>query len=676
MPGKQPRALCPVCQEAMPPDETECRNCGAFVIDEAVVRLCRAFGIDRAKALQLFEAGFRHPKQIRDRDPDGVLRRRESGLLFLCTNCGGFVAGGDRKCQRCGVEFEGTPDDELKPRDVEQDILDLLLCTNCGADNGPGWTECEICGEPLPGAQPPATPKETPSPAPPPPVAPEPPPDEEDQLHRIFEDLDVALTPSAEEEDVEAQEEPPAPPPMPTPEPMAPVGEVEREEDTSPEGIPGPKPTETDLESLLPDAAGSEPQEAAMEFEPRAPSAPEVPEPGVPEASCRTVRRPAEIRVRGPGPKSPARVADRARKGSASVLVGPAVAGAALSLYVANALGQDWTMWGIAFLLAILSGYALSGSYPSQGVRLSRLDVVLLGSGAGLECLAPILYAASPGLPPEPGSLLAVSGAIPLAAAARRLLRAPGRTLLAAAGGIPLIALATTAAYGLPFAGTSAWTLGLLAAVPWPVILTLVEARERIVAGALRRDLERAERGFARQDFSKSVEDYDRAIRLTEKGAGTEDLPWYGKGAALVILGRYEEALRAIDQALDINPHNEVAWVNKGNAFTKMGRLVDAMRCFNAAIRVNPAYEVAWNNKGNALARMGRYEEALRCYDKALEIDPEYRGAWVNKGYVLSKLGRYEEAATCADRVIGLRGAGRTDETARSRIRESSHSIN
>src|SRR5437870_12273348 len=77
MPGKQARGLCPGCAEPIPPDETECWNCGAFVIDEAVVRLSRAFGLDREKALKLFEAGFRHPKQLRDRDPNRVLEKGE-----------------------------------------------------------------------------------------------------------------------------------------------------------------------------------------------------------------------------------------------------------------------------------------------------------------------------------------------------------------------------------------------------------------------------------------------------------------------------------------------------------------------------------------------------------------------------------------------------------------------
>src|SRR5436309_3305508 len=145
MPGKQARVLCPVCAEPMPPDETECATCGAFVIDEAVVRLSRAFGLDREKAMKLFEAGFRHTKQLRDRDPNGVLEKGEVGLLFICTNCGGFVTSGDTECPRCAAEFETEPAAE----EPEEDILDLRLCPVCGADNDPDFEECEICGAPL-----------------------------------------------------------------------------------------------------------------------------------------------------------------------------------------------------------------------------------------------------------------------------------------------------------------------------------------------------------------------------------------------------------------------------------------------------------------------------------------------------------------------------------------------
>src|SRR5207245_2244932 len=152
MPGKQARGLCPVCAEPIPPDETECWNCGAFVIDEAVVRLSRAFGLDREKALKLFEAGFRHTKQLRDRDPNGILEKGEVGLLFICTNCGGFVAAGDAKCPRCAAEFEAEPE----PLGTEEDILGLVLCPTCGADSDPNLEECEVCGSTLRGTKEPS----------------------------------------------------------------------------------------------------------------------------------------------------------------------------------------------------------------------------------------------------------------------------------------------------------------------------------------------------------------------------------------------------------------------------------------------------------------------------------------------------------------------------------------
>src|SRR2546430_2839692 len=100
MPGKQARVLCPVCQEPIPPDETECGNCGAFVMDEAVVRLSRALGLDRERALKLFEAGFRPPKQMRGRDSEWGLQKGGGGRLVILTEFGAFVARGDTEGPR------------------------------------------------------------------------------------------------------------------------------------------------------------------------------------------------------------------------------------------------------------------------------------------------------------------------------------------------------------------------------------------------------------------------------------------------------------------------------------------------------------------------------------------------------------------------------------------------
>jgi len=628
----------------MPPDETECDNCGAFVIDEAVVRLSRAFGIPREKALALFEKGFRHPKQLKDRDVDDVLERGENGLLYLCTNCGGFVATGDPKCPRCGAEFEV---EETAPPE-EKDILDLVLCPVCGADNGPTWKECEICGEPLGGTE--ELPGETPAPpahaarAEPPvpipaPLHPEPTPSRHglERIDDILQDLDKpvpakagpAVRPLQRIPKIAKAAKPPARlPAVQKPRPAAPQPPPRTSAQAS-AAKATVRPTPRRAIHPLPKPV-TEPARAPV----RAPEARTRPSPRVPTPSVRGSRR-------------------RRWTAPPAEFTGGITVAAAASLFVSKALGEVAVAWAVVLALLILTVFVLVASLSRREVRLGKLDALLLTVGAFVGALSPVV-------PAVLAQVVAVAGAVPLAFATRRLLTTPARDLIAVASGIPLIALGAAAATGSPFASTPAWILGLLAAVPWPGAVAAVGFRERHSTVAVHREVAKAERDMERRDYAESVKGFDRAIAAGAKGTPGAEIPWYGKGASLILLGRYDEALRAIDTALDLNPRNEVAWLNKGNALTKMGRLIDALRSFNAALKVNPKYEVAWNNKGNTLARLGHFEEALACYERALAIDPEYRGAWVNKGYVLTKLGRYDEATSCADRALRLNEGART----------------
>jgi len=652
MPGKQARVLCPVCAEPMPPDETECANCGAFVIDEAVVRLSRAFGLDREKALKLFEAGFRHTKQLRDRDPNGVLEKGEVGLLFICTNCGGFVAAGDTKCSRCAAEFETEPE----PPDTEADILDLVLCPLCGADNDPDLAECEICGgalretkepSPVTAAAGPVKPQ-TATPVPIRPVL-----DKVDEFLQALRPLvselprpsaaRAASAPKPKETTVRT----PVPPPKPAAD--SPVNKPRSEPTPSPPTPVRPRTSPPRLEQKP--VASTRPL-PAPEFEPRL-------------ASKDTKAAPASAKIRGQsGVRSRSRRKDARPAAKTHIRISAETAGglvlaASTSLLLAGALNQPLVSAGIAAFLIGFGVYLTVDYVRGARARPPRFDGLLLGAGTALAVSALLLR----GLPIDADTAVALTvvGALPFAGATRGLVRGPQRILLAIASAIPIIGQAIATVADPTYAMSLPWIVGIGAAMPWPAALAAAEILRRNSASTLRRQLIRAERDMGRKDYEQSLADYNRAIATTRPGVTGAEIPWYGKGATLILLGRYDEALRAIDTALDINPHNEVAWLNKGNAFTKLGRLVDALRCFNAAIKVNPAYEVAWNNKGNALARLGKFEEALGCYERALDIDAGYRGAWVNKGFVLTKLGRFDEAASCADRALGLEPGRRAE---------------
>ena len=89
---------------------------------------------------------------------------------------------------------------------------------------------------------------------------------------------------------------------------------------------------------------------------------------------------------------------------------------------------------------------------------------------------------------------------------------------------------------------------------------------------------------------------------------------------------------------------SKVAWYNKGIALFNLKRHEEALKAFDKCIEINPKLAGAWNNKGTALSKLGRYEDILLAYGKANEIDPKIAAVWYNKGVALINLGRYGEA--------------------------------
>ncbi len=150
--------------------------------------------------------------------------------------------------------------------------------------------------------------------------------------------------------------------------------------------------------------------------------------------------------------------------------------------------------------------------------------------------------------------------------------------------------------------------------------------------------------------FDEALKQFDKAIEINPQDA----LAWGNKGVALDELGRYEEAITCYDKAIEINSKYAEAWYNKGVALGHLGRYEEAITYFDKAIEIDPRFAWAWGNKGNALADSGKYEDAIKCYDKALEINPQNAEAWYNKGVALGYLGRYEEAVTCYDNAIEI----------------------
>ncbi len=99
--------------------------------------------------------------------------------------------------------------------------------------------------------------------------------------------------------------------------------------------------------------------------------------------------------------------------------------------------------------------------------------------------------------------------------------------------------------------------------------------------------------------------------------------------------GRYDEALQAFDQSIQMNPKIAESWRYKGVVLLVTHHDREAIMCFDVATALEPSFATAWNNKAEAFYAMGRYDEALQACDKAIQIDLWSAKAWYTKGRIL-----------------------------------------
>jgi tetratricopeptide (TPR) repeat protein len=95
------------------------------------------------------------------------------------------------------------------------------------------------------------------------------------------------------------------------------------------------------------------------------------------------------------------------------------------------------------------------------------------------------------------------------------------------------------------------------------------------------------------------------------------------KGIAHKNQGKYDEAIMAYDEVIQLNPKDAYVWHNKGYVLYAMGRYEEAIMAYDEAIRLAPYYAAVaatWNNKGVALKALGRTGEADAAFTKAKEL--------------------------------------------------------
>jgi len=97
-----------------------------------------------------------------------------------------------------------------------------------------------------------------------------------------------------------------------------------------------------------------------------------------------------------------------------------------------------------------------------------------------------------------------------------------------------------------------------------------------------------------------------------------------------------------------------LSYNERAHELARQGKISEALNCYDEALKINPKNDVILNDKAILLIRLDKCEESLIFTKRATTINPEAVEAWVNMGIAFDKLGQYQEASETLERAVLL----------------------
>lgn len=157
---------------------------------------------------------------------------------------------------------------------------------------------------------------------------------------------------------------------------------------------------------------------------------------------------------------------------------------------------------------------------------------------------------------------------------------------------------------------------------------------------------------------------YADAIVAFQAGRDAPGQLWralQGEAIAMAQLGRHQEAIPLLKQAVSVDPTAWRAWNTLGAEYDVARSWSDAETAYARAIATAPNPAIALNNRGYSHLLQGQLQAAIADLVAALDKQPDLAAARSNLRLALALRGEYDRAvdgASGADRAVLLNNAG------------------
>jgi Tfp pilus assembly protein PilF len=118
--------------------------------------------------------------------------------------------------------------------------------------------------------------------------------------------------------------------------------------------------------------------------------------------------------------------------------------------------------------------------------------------------------------------------------------------------------------------------------------------------------------------------------------------------------GKYEQAIRSVDQALALNPEAGYAFGQRGYFLLCQKRVAEAEAWLIRATQLEPDWSLAHYNLGLAYLKRGKADAAAAEFRKVETLDPTHSVAAHSLGHALEETGHSDEAIHAYERAVKL----------------------
>ncbi len=150
--------------------------------------------------------------------------------------------------------------------------------------------------------------------------------------------------------------------------------------------------------------------------------------------------------------------------------------------------------------------------------------------------------------------------------------------------------------------------------------------------------------------YNEALKDLNRAIQLDPE----DPHAYVNRGVVYKSQKEYEKAFSDYRHAININPSLIEAYINLGSIHEELKQNDDTISAYTRALELDPSLDKVYINRGNIYLKQNHLKEALSDFNRAIEIRPNSSEAYSNRGVIYDETNKYDEAFSDFNKAIKI----------------------